>query len=278
MNLYINRIVIEKEGRFSESHEFSRGLSVVKSSSDLYDAVAFLSGKSKFHSVPYGLRFFAEVEIEKTYCVCAEKKENTAHWEVTVFSRDNMELCTEEYFEMVSAHKELDSLKFYKYSKKQNYSHRFQMYKNILDYYPKGEFAKRTEGVGTTRSFQGFICQYIKGFKPIRLRENKDIFIKLRKSGVFVPRYIDSEEKVFLSESEETVFNYLCFLSLADFWRRCERIRNINCIDTPLVICDLVERIDESYDLSPILKRTDQIDRQSILFVPKNYKKTEYDL
>lgn len=277
MNLYILKITIEKEGKITESYDFRKGLSVVKNSSDLYDAVAFISGKRKAEPISYEVRFVAEVEADKKYYINAVKKKNSEKWKATVYTDNGLRECTEEYFELVTTHREMDSLNFYR-EKTQNYITRICQYKNILDYYPEGEFAKRTEGMGTTRSFRGFICQYIRNFKPIRINDKKDIFLKALPSGTFRAAYMDKEDKPCLSESEKTVFNYLCFLSLADFWSRCEKIRNLHCIDRPLVVAELTNRIYEDYNIDFLLRKTDSLDRQTVLFVPEYYKPTIYDI
>ena len=95
------------------------------------------------------------------------------------------------------------------------------------------------------------------------------MYLNLLPNGKFVITDSQICEVVSLSESEKQMYHYYSFLSLADFWSRAEKIRNFNRVNKPLMIAGLVERLDESADLSEVLRRTDKLDRQTILFVSK---------
>ena len=136
----------------------------------------------------------------------------------------------------------------------------------MLKYYPNGDFSSLTNGYGTTRSFRGFIASYIKHFKPIKLRDGKNFFLKLSNNGEFNVGYLDSDEKVFLSASENVLYHYMSFISIADFWSRAEKIRNLNRVNKPLVVSNFLELLDESIDLSEIICRTNKVGRQVIMF------------
>ena len=77
---------------------------------------------------------------------------------------------------------------------------------------------------------------------------------------------INNNDKVFLSESETVLYHYLSFISIADFWSRAEKIRNLNRVNKPLIVSNFLERLDGSIDLSEIVRRTNKIDRQVIMF------------
>ena len=139
-------------------------------------------------------------------------------------------------------------------------------YKNAPEYYSNGEFSLYTNGYGSTRSFRGFLANFIKHFKPIRLRENKDFFLKLNKSGEFSVGYLNNDEKVLLSESENVLYHYFSFISIADFWDRAERIRNMHQVKMPLVVATLLDHLDESINLNYLFDKTNCIDRQIIIF------------
>jgi hypothetical protein len=70
---------------------------------------------------------------------------------------------------------------------------------------------------------------------------------------------------VCLSESEQILFRYLCFLRTAEFWRGFEEIRNLHGVKKPLIIKDFLERLDESIDTSSIINRTMELGRQVII-------------
>ena len=70
---------------------------------------------------------------------------------------------------------------------------------------------------------------------------------------------------VFLSESEQTLFRYLCFLRTAEFWQGFEELRNLHSVKKPILTQDFLERLDESIDLQDILERTRRLNRQIII-------------
>ena len=86
--------------------------------------------------------------------------------------------------------------------------------------------------------------------------------------------FINNNDKVFLSESENMLYHYLSFISIADFWSRAEKIRNLNRVNKPLIVSNFLERLDGSIDLSEIVRRTNKIDRQVIMFSEKPINST----
>ena len=267
MNIYVKQIVIEKNGKIAESLEFNKGLSVVKGSAEIYDIIKLLLGIKEAARSFYNIRFLAVVEHDKTYYIRGSKNKGDLLFDVSIFS-DETE-CTEEYFEMVKESVEIDSALFFHRFKRQDFPHKLFRYRDLLKYYPNGDFSAITNGYGTTRSFRGFITDYIKHFKPIKLREDKALFLKLSNDGEFNVGFINNNDKVFLSESETVLYHYLSFISIADFWSRAEKIRNMNRVNKPLIASNFLERLDCSIDLSEIVCLTNKIDRQVIMFSEK---------
>lgn len=181
---------------------------------------------------------------------------------------ENNEDITEYYLNLISHNTEEDSLNVFNHFKKQKYPHRLLKYKDVDKYYGMHDFRNITDGYGTTRSFRAFLNDYIKNFKPIRINKNKEYFIQLLPSGEFIVQYKDESITPHLSESESALYHYICFLCLADFWSRAESIRNINRIDKPIIVSDFLERIDDSINLSDIMERTLQLERQVIIIAP----------
>ena len=75
----------------------------------------------------------------------------------------------------------------------------------------------------------------------------------------------DGDFPVVLSETERTLFRYLCFLRTAEFWRGFEELRNLHGIKKPLIIKDFLNRLDESVDSEDLLRRTQKLGRQVII-------------
>lgn len=273
MNLYVKQIVIEKNGKITESLWFNKELSVVKGSAEVYDIIKLLLGiKEAAHSF-YNVRFFAVVELDKIYYICGSKNKGDLLFEFSVFSNETE--CAEEYFDTLKETDEIDSSLFFHRFKRQDFPHKLFKYRDLLKYYPNGEFSALTNGYGTTRSFRGFITDYIKHFKPIRLRVDKDIFLKLSTDGEFNAGFIDSNENVFLSESENVLYHYLSFISIANFWSKAEKIRNLNRVNKPLIVSRFLELLDDSIDLSEILNKTKNLDRQVIIFSERNVEEIQ---
>lgn len=264
MNMYIKKIIIEKNGKITESLEFDKGLSVVKGSAEIYDIIKLLLGIKEAARSFYNIRFLTVVEHDKTYYIRGSKNKGDLLFEFSVFC--NEEECTEEYFDTLKEADEINSSLFFHRFKRQDFPHKLFRYRDLLKYYPNRDFSAITNGYGTTRSFRGFITDYIKHFKPIRLRADKDFFLKLSNDGEFTIGFINSNDKILLSASENVLYHYLSFISIADFWSRAEKIRNLNRVNKPLIVSHFLELLDDSIDLSEIVTKTRKIDRQVIIF------------
>ncbi len=275
--MFIKKINIQKNGKLTEKLMFNQGLSIVKGSADLYDVINLIIGNQETGRTFHDIVFDAEVLLDKIYYIRGHKSKGERLFEYKVFYDDNVE-CTDEYLAMVQQNKELESSLFFHAFKKQNFPHRLMHYKDVLKYYPNGDFASLTNGYGTTRSFRGFMTQYIKYFKPIKLHKGKDLFLKLSNSGQFYVESVNCGEKVLLSDSENTLYHYLSFISIADFWDRAEKIRNMNGVRKPLIVSSFLERIDESIDITNLLEKTNSLDRQIIMLVPNTVHVLNYNV
>ena len=267
MKLYIKQIVIEKNGKITQSLKFNKRLSVVKGSAELYDIVKLLLGKQEAAKSFHNIRFLAMVELDKIYYIRGSKSKSELLFNVSVCANE-LE-CASEYFKAVKLSGEMDSALFFHRFKRQDYPHRLFKYKDLLKYYPNRDFALLTNGYGTTRSFRGFIADYIKHFKPIKLREDRDYYLKLSNEGEFKMGFLDNDEKVSLSQSENVLYHYYSFISIADFWLRAEKIRNFNRVNKPLIVSNFLELLDDSINLGEIVRRTNKIDRQVIILSEK---------
>lgn len=274
--MYIKKVIIEKDQKTTESFAFNKRLSVVRGSPELYDVVKLLLGKREEAPTIHSVRFYAEVLLDKKYCIKGEKNKGERLFNVSAFC-ENTE-CLDEYFDSLNQNEEMAESLFFSNFKRQNYPHRLVGYMDVFKYYPSGNFNTLTNGFGLTRSFRGFVTQYIKNFKPLRIREDKDIYLKLSGSGRFSAGYLNSEESVCLSETENTLYHYFSFISIADFWDRCENIRNMHSLKKPLIISALLERIDQSVNLDDVLKRTNALNRQTIIFTAKEHVTTKYNI
>ena len=133
-------------------------------------------------------------------------------------------------------------------------------------YYSPGNLSKCTDQLSETKAFRSYLKTFVKNFKPETIRDGKRYELYLRKDGRYAVRYMgENDMPVFLSESEQTLFRYLCFLRTAEFWQGFEELRNLHSVKKPILIGDFLERLDESIDTKDILKRTTRLNRQIII-------------
>ena len=143
---------------------------------------------------------------------------------------------------------------------------RLLQYANEDIYYAPNELATQTEGISRLRAFRVHLRKFIKNFKSETIREGKHYEIVLKPNGRYsVKHTMVFDQPVFLSESEQTLFRYLCFLRTAEFWQGFEEIRNLHGIKKPLIVKDFMNRLDDSIDTKDILQRTGALDRQIII-------------
>jgi hypothetical protein len=73
---------------------------------------------------------------------------------------------------------------------------------------------------------------------------------------------------VSLSETDQKLFWYICFLNIAEFWEDIERIRDLHHERKTLLIQSFLEYLDESVDIEGLLARTLQFRRQVMILTP----------
>lgn len=269
MKLYIKNIIIEKNGRITQRYNFSDNLNIIPNNAVVYNIIEALLGIQRLKTYSYDIRFFAKVELDSIYFIRGRKDKEKSMFTISVCKENEETDFFEEYYNLIFLNSEIDGAIFFHRFKKQDFPHKLFKYRDLLKYYPNGDFSVLTNGYGTTRSFRAFMTDYIKHFKPIRLMVNKDLFLKLSNDGEFNAGFINSNDKFFLSESENVLYHYLSFISIADFWSRAEKIRNLNHVNKPLIVSNFLELLDESINLSEIVRHTNKTDRQVIMFSEK---------
>ena len=133
-------------------------------------------------------------------------------------------------------------------------------------YYSPRDLSKSTDRLSETKAFRSYLKTFIKDFKSETIRDGKRYELYLKKDGRYAVRYKgENNIPVFLSESEQTLFRYLCFLRTAEFWQGFEELRNLHSVKKPILIADFLERLDESIDAQDLFERTRQLNRQIII-------------
>ena len=133
-------------------------------------------------------------------------------------------------------------------------------------YYSPRDLSKSTDRLSETNAFRSYLKTFIKDFKSETIRDGKRYELYLKKDGRYAVRYKGNNDMpVFLSESEQTLFRYLCFLRTAEFWQGFEKLRNLHALKKPLLVKDFLRRLDESINIENLLKRTTELERQVII-------------
>ena len=177
---------------------------------------------------------------------------------------------TEEHLMRIRQSKEEEISNIFSDFKKRKYPHRIKCYMDTEKYYPGDSFTDVTDGIGTTKTFRSYLKNYIRTYEPQRLRKDKEYLLILNDNGEFKVTHPDMpiDSMPCLSESENVIFHYLCFLSLSEFWYGIAQIKDIHHARRPLLISDFVERIDSSVNITDYIVRTQKLGRQTFLTLP----------
>ena len=138
-------------------------------------------------------------------------------------------------------------------------------YKGCDDCDVPNDLYVRTNFVVGTKTFRSYLMRYIKAFKPEPINNKKNYIISINKQGKFEVMYSDVCGEINLSQTEEKLFRYICFLNIAEFWEDIENVRNIHHEKKPLLVKNFIDFLDESTDINSLIARTVQLGRQVII-------------
>lgn len=147
-------------------------------------------------------------------------------------------------------------------------------YRNCAD--APGNLSGGTEGLADTKTFRSHLIRYIKAFQPEPINCGKKYQAAMTPQGKFEVLYPGTVGNISLSETEEKLFLYICFLNIAEFWADIENFRDLHHENKPLIIQNFLEFLDASTDISALLARTAKLQRQVILLTPPLNEKTNW--
>lgn len=136
-------------------------------------------------------------------------------------------------------------------------------YRSGLQEENRQEFSERTDGAGTTHTFRRELKRFCNGFLPQPIRLEKRLWLTMDEDGSFLSE--DVRPRTDLSTTEEVLFQYSCFLQVNRFWGGMQRVMGCT-VEKPLFISALVDNIDESICLSPLLAEALFLGKQVFLF------------
>jgi len=169
-----------------------------------------------------------------------------------------------DFYYSIQKSPEEESLVWFSYDKKAPYSERLLIYKDPEKFGFSDDFFKMTNGIGDTRTFRICLHKYIKNYRPENFSKTEKSTVCLQNNGVFCTENGGKPQKS-LSQSEKTLFEFVCFLKINELWECVEEIRDINREKQPILITKLVDEIDEFVDLNFYLEKAKKQDRQILI-------------
>ena len=138
-------------------------------------------------------------------------------------------------------------------------------YRDRDDYEAPKDLHSRTNYVVSTKTFRSHLIRYIKAFEPEPINNIKNYKATINNQGKFEVVYPGVSGEILLSETEEKLFLYICFLNIAEFWADVENIRNMHHEKKPLIIKNFIEFLDQTTDIDGLIARTTKLGRQVII-------------
>ncbi len=270
MIMRIKTLLIEQDGHIVDRYRFDEQVNTIPiDRASTVGEILQLLVRVPFRAspLPYNVRFFAAVEMPAIVFVCGKKNKGSTRWHFSVKRADRDEDATADYDRALYTRFE-DDITCFAHSCAREYPFRLFRYRDMAQYDETHAFAARTKGYSTTDSFRRFVKEYIRSFSPILLRQGKPFKLQLSQKGVFTVQNEQGDECRCLSESEQTMMRYLCFLYLTDFWSKACSLRDLHYIDKPLLIADLLEFLDDSIDPNSVLDHARFTNRQVFVFAP----------
>ena len=160
---------------------------------------------------------------------------------------------------------------------------RLCLYRNFRE--ENTDLSPKTESLIETKTFRAYLIRYIRAFQPERIHCKKSYLTAIDRQGEFQVIHPGVTGEVHLSQTEETLFRYICFLNVAEFWADLESLRNMHHEKKPLIIQNFLEYLDWSTDINGLIARTLKLSRQVIVLtspldqeVKKNWAGRKEDL
>lgn len=267
--MVLKRIAIRNFGTLERfEYDFEDGLNIINSrhTDEISHAICLTLGHKYFSLPEYRTGRNSVIEAlvgigEKEFYVVIKNK--SCNLCLNAHDKSGNEL-TKEYLYLTSHCREQDVSDVFGGGNKTFF--KLLQYLDEDRHYSSQELSKRTEMLSETKSFRSYLKSFIANSKPELIHDGKRYELCLDAKGKYVVRYRgDNDTPVFLSESEQTLFRYLCFLKTAEFWQGFEELRNIHSVKKPILIKDFLERLDETVDTQDMLERTRQLNRQIIV-------------
>ena len=113
------------------------------------------------------------------------------------------------------------------------------------------------------------VDEEIANFKPIPINSKKNLFVDYNGAKQLVPVIIENGQKTVactLSESDETIFNYLCFIVTNRIICKYFNKNNMHMAKNPFFIFNFVQYLDKDVNVDELLKLATDLGHQVFLF------------
>ncbi len=107
----------------------------------------------------------------------------------------------------------------------------------------------------TTKTFHRCLLNFIRTFQPEALPTNNALWLHLEKSGCFTVRFgKDGEIITGLNETDNYIFQYLCFLHIRSFWNYLQEYCRFPAAKLPIFIWGFPGDLEEYRDSGALLE------------------------
>lgn len=154
-------------------------------------------------------------------------------------------------------------------------------YFDLLSVYKKRDFDERKESLLLRRSkekaFRVLLNEYIVGFKPRQISERKSLYFDVTPQGKFIAakKSGDKSFRCDLSASEQTLFDFLCFIEINKFRQIVNSVKDFNYKEKPLILVNFPDFLDESFDYISFLRKQ-KLNRKIIIVSDISVPKTSH--
>lgn len=115
-----------------------------------------------------------------------------------------------------------------------------------------------------------FFLEQISLCQPLPINTDKRLYTAFDKNGVLCPMRIEGENFEIaedLSESDKTIFNYLCFITVNRIMFAYETYKGWNLAKKSLFVFNFTEYLDENVNVADLLKYATDMGCQVFLFL-----------
>lgn len=155
------------------------------------------------------------------------------------------------------------------------------IYSDLLSAYKKCDFDEWEESLLLKRSkekaFRALLNEYIVGFKPRQISERKSLYFDVAPQGEFiaVKKSGDKSFRCDLSASEQTLFDFLCFIEINKFRQIVNSVKDFNYKEKPLILVNFPDFLDENFDYISFLRKQ-KLNRKIIIVSGIGVPKTSH--